>query len=333
MALLAACTDGDGVRITATSGSSGRPTGDSPTTTASTAPGTATPPSSAHATTTAPPTAESATGTAGSLGRSGAVNALLIGSDSRTSSLRRGNSDVITVVQLTADRQRLNLVSVARDTVATYATGGRGKINAAYVRGGPEALANAVSRVLGGLTITYVVQTGFDRFIRISELLGGFTVQNRVTSNSSGPQFPSGPLTLKGQLALTYVRERKGLPNGDLDRTERHRAALTGMLLKLQQLLRKDEQRVMQLIPQLLGQVVSDKFSAADAQALMPVVRRITRAEITSVMVPIARFGMVGGSSVDIINEARNAELIKALAVGDLSAYVARYGTSNAPTG
>ncbi len=110
IALLAACVDGDGVRITETSGSSGRPAGDNPTTTTgSTGPGTATPTSSAHATTTAPTTADSATASNGSPVRRGAVNALLIGSDSRTSSLRPGNSDVITVVQLTADRQRLNL--------------------------------------------------------------------------------------------------------------------------------------------------------------------------------------------------------------------------------
>jgi len=50
-------------------------------------------------------------------------------------------------------------------------------------------------------------------------------------------------------------------------------------------------------------------------------------------MVPVKGFGMVGGASVDIVNTSRTAELAAALARGDLAPYIAKYGTSNAPTG
>ena len=162
---------------------------------------------------------------------------LIAGSDSRTEELRyEGRSDVICVAQLTADRTRINLVSIARDTVATMPGGWTAKINEAYAIGGAQLLAEKVSEMLGGLPLHYYLETGFGWFEQIAELLGGFTVDNRFASDSFGAAFEAGMITLNGPEALIFARERKGLPNGDLDRTERHRACLTGIVERLSQL-------------------------------------------------------------------------------------------------
>ncbi|MEY9858588.1 LCP family protein required for cell wall assembly [Catenulispora sp. GAS73] len=51
---------------------------------------------------------------------------------------------------------------------------------------------------------------------------------------NSGADFPAGVFTLQTQTqALSFVREREDLPNGDLDRTHRQQAYITAVLKKL----------------------------------------------------------------------------------------------------
>lgn len=264
----------------------------------------------------------------------GPVNVLIAGSDSRSADLHDdARADVICLAQLNADRSRINLVSIARDTIATMPSGAQAKINEAYPIGGVWTLAEVVSQQLGGLPIHYTLETGFTWFTEISQLLGGFTVYNRWASDSSGTPFPEGWLTLNGPDALTYARERKGLPNGDLDRTERHRACLTGIVDRLGELARADEHGLASLALNLWAKVHPEKLTADDAIALIPAVKQLTREQVSSAMLPIARFDMVAGMSVDIVDADRAAELIAQLHGGDISAYQAAYGLDTAPTG
>ena len=50
--------------------------------------------------------------------------------------------------------------------------------------------------------------------------------------SQGGWTFPKGYVTVHGERALAYVRERKQLPRGDLDRAERHRAVVQAILGK-----------------------------------------------------------------------------------------------------
>lgn len=317
--LLAACTGGSSAKSSATGAGSTSSSTTSPPPTSSSSP---------PATTTAPPA------TAGpDLLDKGAVNVLVCGSDSRTHAFSDGRSDVITVVQLTGDRKRVNLVSIARDCYVALPGGGHGKINAAYDSSGARGLATTVSRVLGGLKIDYTLETGFTTFVEIVDSLGGVTVDNRFASDSSHVAFAKGPITLVGPNSLVYVRERHGLPNGDLDRTERHRAMLTGMLAKLSTMARQEPAALARLVPRLMANVRSSGLTTRQALSLVPVVSKMTTASVSSVMVPVARFDMISGASVDVINTRRTAELAAGLKRGDISGYVKRYGTSDAPTG
>src|SRR5580765_8516122 len=158
--------------------------------------------STSSSTTTSPPATTTPTATPDLLSH-GAVNVLVCGSDSRSRTSFAGRSDVITVVQLTGDRKRINLVSIARDCYVALPGGGHGKINAAYDSSGAKGLATTVSRVLGGLPIAYTLETGFATFVDIVDALGGVTVTNRFASDSSGVAFAQGPVDLKGPVSLT----------------------------------------------------------------------------------------------------------------------------------
>lgn len=264
----------------------------------------------------------------------GLVNVLIAGSDSRTDDLNRdARADVICVAQLNADRTRVNLVSIARDTVATMPSGRSSKINEAYAIGGIRTLAEVVSARLDGLPIHFTLETGFTWFSQLSTMLGGFTVDNRISSSQLGPVFPAGWLTLQGDDALAYVRERYGLPNGDLDRTERHRAALTGIVDRLGELARQDDHGLAELAVKLWSKVRPGGLAVQDALSLIPRVRQMTRDSVASAMLPVARFATVSGQSVDIIDIDRAAELLGQLNDGDISPYQAKYGLKTTPTG
>jgi anionic cell wall polymer biosynthesis LytR-Cps2A-Psr (LCP) family protein len=54
-----------------------------------------------------------------------------------------------------------------------------------------------------------------------------------VDDSYSGAHFPAGEQTLQGIDALKFVRQRHGLPNGDLDRVRRQQAFLAGLANQL----------------------------------------------------------------------------------------------------
>jgi hypothetical protein len=54
-----------------------------------------------------------------------------------------------------------------------------------------------------------------------------------VSDKLSGARFPAGPQTLSGAPALAFVRQRHGLPNGDLDRIVRQQVFMSGMASKV----------------------------------------------------------------------------------------------------
>ena len=269
----------------------------------------------------------------------GPVNALLVGSDSRDPADLTGNADTILLVHVPADREKLYLVSFTRDMWVDIPGLGEGKINAAFARGGTDTLAHTVSQVLGGVEIDYVVQSNFAGFIALTRALDGFEVDNRhastVTVNSTGRvvDFPEGRITLSGTDGLIYVRERKRLPLGDLDRTERQRAALVGMLDRIAE--RADEPAVLaELVPMLVRNVkITGDLDVDDALALVPLAAELEREDVVGLMVPITGFGDRGGASVNLVDAQRTAALGEAVRTDTLDTYVETYGTEYAPTG
>lgn len=270
----------------------------------------------------------------------GTITALLIGSDSRSNDFS-GRSDVIVLAQLTEDRDHLNLVSIARDSYVNIPGYGQNKINEAYARGGIPLLRQTVSELMGGLEIDFVAQTNFDMFIALTRWMDGFWVENEhyssLTVGSTGRfvEFEEGRIKLENTDGLIYVRERKTLPLGDLDRTERHRAALTGMMERLVEIREEEPEKLLELLPMLHKNVkIEGDVTVPQLMTMVDIGAELDSDDITSLMVPVAYFDMTsGGMSINRLNEGRTAELGEALRSGDLSGYVEKYGTSEALTG
>lgn len=268
----------------------------------------------------------------------GAVTALLLGTDSRTAGSMTGNADAIMVAQISADRESLTLVSITRDSWVSIPGAGAGKINAAFAIGGTPMMQATVSELFGGLEIDYVVQSDFEGFIALTRALDGFDAENQhpttVTVNSTGRvvDFSADPVHLSGTDGLIYVRQRKGLPLGDLDRAERQRAAVAGMLERIDELATNDPLALPELFGHFAGRLkITGDLGIDDMIALASLSQNLERDDVVSLMAPIEGFGNQGGQSINVVDVAQTGALGEALRAGDIQPYVDQYGTGYAP--
>jgi LCP family protein required for cell wall assembly len=197
-------------------------------------------------------------------GRAGeAMNLLLVGNDSRSSlteeqlaQLNAGtdsgvNTDTMILVHVPADGSQASFVSFPRDSWVEIPGYGSGKLNAAYAYGytnapssatetqrqaaGAQLLVKTISQ-LSGLRIDHYAEVDLLGFFNLSSVVGGVEVnlcEAVDDSPWSGAVFPAGPQTISGADALKFVRQRKGLPRGDLDRIVRQQVFIAGVLRKM----------------------------------------------------------------------------------------------------
>ncbi|MGI8761081.1 MAG: LCP family protein [Jatrophihabitantaceae bacterium] len=202
-----------------------------------------------------------------------AQNILLIGDDSRAGAsaaerkaLSIGhddgeiNTDTMMVLHVPADGSHASIISFPRDSWVAIPGNGNGKLNSAYgdayvaaKHAGKSEIAAQSAGVmltirtldaLTGLHIDHYMQVNLLGFYRISNAIGGVTVclnaaQNRNTDADqfgkgySGIDLPKGVSVIKGAQALAFVRQRHGLPHGDLDRIKRQQYFLGAAFRKI----------------------------------------------------------------------------------------------------
>lgn len=99
---------------------------------------------------------------------------------------------------------------------------------------GRKALVNTVQD-LTGLTIDHYAEIGLLGFVLLTDAVGGVQVclKDAVKDSFSGADFPAGEQTLSGPQALSFVRQRHGLPRGDLDRIVRQQAFMASLARKV----------------------------------------------------------------------------------------------------
>jgi LCP family protein required for cell wall assembly len=163
-------------------------------------------------------------------------------------------TDTMIVVHIPAGGGEATAISIPRDSYVQLAGGyGKHKINSAYTYGKQAALnkppapgvtaaarerqadqagARAAIQTVEqftGLTINHYAAVNLAGFYTLSVAVGGVPVCLRqpVHDSYSGADFPAGPQVLSGTQALAFVRQRHGLPGGDLDRIARQQAFLS----------------------------------------------------------------------------------------------------------
>jgi LCP family protein required for cell wall assembly len=187
----------------------------------------------------------------------GPRNVLIVGSDSRDG--LTGNeafqgegdefvtgqrSDVIILAHLYGDSEQAQLVSFPRDAwveipsytdaeTDEFVPAHEAKINSA-LEGGPSVLIQTIQD-LTGLSIDNYLQVDFSGFKGMVDELGGVEICLREAQRDiqSGIDLQAGRQVVQGDQALAFVRQRNGLPRGDIDRIERQQQFIGSIVRKV----------------------------------------------------------------------------------------------------
>ncbi|GAA2842266.1 LytR family transcriptional attenuator [Leucobacter komagatae] len=175
-------------------------------------------------------------------GKNAPINVLLLGSDSRDTTdpnakaedLKGFRSDAIMVAQISPNRDHVTVMSIMRDNWVQIQGHGEAKINAAVAFGGIPLAVNTVENFIDA-RIDHVALIDFDSFKGLTDAVGGVTVDNPIafTSHHGSFDFPQGKITLNGEEALGFVRERYAFTDGDYQRARNQQIYLKGLLSQM----------------------------------------------------------------------------------------------------
>ena len=175
-----------------------------------------------------------------------------------------------------------------------------------------EALSREAGRTATIKTISNLLQVPIDHFAEVNlvgfydlaNAVGGIQVcLNRAVNDAqySGAIFPAGLQTIDGLDALKFVRQRHGLPNGDLDCTHRQQAFITGVITKFRsQGIFGDIGKLSALLNVAKKDVVID--SGWDVLGFLPQAKALTGGNITFHTLPIEGYASINGQSVNKID-------------------------------
>ena len=257
----------------------------------------------------------------------GTLNYVLLGSDSRDpENVGAGRSDTIMIVHLNAKRNKSYIISFPRDMYVNIPGHGRNKINAAYAFGGVPLTVRTLEN-LTGVRMDHVALIDFEGFIALTNDLNGVTVINRNAFSSHGFDYPTGKITIKGEQALWFVRERKSLPGGDLDRAENQRNVIKAVVAKgLSARVMSDPATFTKFVGNALQHITVDRSLTDDEIRRTALSLRLDVEEVEGLQAPISGFGTTAdGQSIDIVDMAKMAELGKALKTDTVNEYVKKY--------
>lgn len=255
-------------------------------------------------------------------GPDGAVNVLLLGSDSRISAgdasqweVGAQRTDAIMLVHVPADRSGLYVVSIPRDTWVDVPGHGQAKVNAAFSYGGPALMVQTVEQ-LTGLRLDHVAVVDFEGFSAMTDALDGVRVTVPEQTQDMRATFPAGTDTMDGPTALNYVRQRDGLDDGDFDRVRRQQNWIRSVF---REALSRDTLTSPTTLDAFLrattaSVALDESFTYDDMRGLAFGLRDLRGDDLHLLTVPTAGTGRsADGQSVVLLDEAGAAGLFQAV--------------------
>ena len=250
---------------------------------------------------------------------------LLIGTDAGDPTLdQNGRSDSIMLLHLNEARDEAYVISIPRNLMVQIPGKGEQRVNAAYALGQAPLVVRTLEQ-LTGARIDHVAMIDFQGFVNLTEDLEGITVENRVAFSSHGYNYPVGNLTLSGDAALWYVRERER--QGEQQRAENQRNVLKAILAKgLSAEVVADPLQFTQFIGNAAKQIRVDKTLTNGELRTTAASLRLSPSDITLISAPLGKPRKIkGGQTVYAVDKVRLGELSHALRTDTMAAYVKKY--------
>ncbi|WP_036528015.1 LCP family protein [Nocardia sp. CNY236] len=253
------------------------------------------------------------------------------------------NTDTIVLLRVPSDGRSATAISIPRDSYVRIPGGGMGKINSVYgataqtrrstllgrgvaeaeawrqaTRAGRQALIETVA-TLTGVTIDHYAEVSLLGFVLLTDAVGGVEIclNHRVDDWMSGADFPAGRQRLNGVQALSFVRQRHGLPRGDLDRIVRQQvfmAQLVGQVLSAKTL---SNPAGLERLGAAVGRtvVLDERW---DALAFLRRLDELSGQQVTFVTIPVTDPDASTSSGESVIDvDVESVETFVASLVGD----------------
>ena len=149
-----------------------------------------------------------------------------------------GGTDTIMVAAYDARNQKMNVMSIPRDTMVDVSWSTK-KINSTYNAGGVRRLAEEVGNLIG-FPVDFYIKVDLEGFVDLIDALGGVDFEVPYNMNYEDPtqnlsiHVQKGMQHLDGKTAVGVVRWRKnndgtGYSSGDIGRIQTQQAFLTAV--------------------------------------------------------------------------------------------------------
>lgn len=165
-----------------------------------------------------------------------AVSVFLSGIDTYGSLYNVARSDVNIVVSLNGDTKKAQILSIPRDSYVPIAGLGndqRDKLTHAGIYG-VDSSVKTLENLLD-TSIPYYFRVNFSSFEYVIDTIGGITVNNPADFSAGGYYFSQGEIEMSGAKALSFVRERYTLSEGDLSRAKNQSLVIEAIINKMLQ--------------------------------------------------------------------------------------------------
>ncbi len=173
--------------------------------------------------------------------------------------------------------------------------------------------AVATVEQLTGVHIDHFAEVNLDGFYELAKVLGGVEVclNHAVSDPYSGADFRAGYQHLDARQALAFVRQRHGLPNGDLDRTHRQQAFLDSVMHQLRaEGVLSDLTKMQALLSVAKQYVITDAgWNLLDFSTQM---RSLTSGNLVFRTLPIQGYATIDGQDANAVNPASIKAIVHA---------------------
>jgi LCP family protein required for cell wall assembly len=276
-------------------------------------------------------------------GADGAINILLLGSDSRDPDNPTGSgkwrTDTMIFLHVPSNHDKAYLISLPRDLYVhipqspTNPEFGntKAKINAAFSWGGLPLVVQTIEGYTG-VRVDHVVLIDFAGFKQVTDALGGvdLNIEQDVTSiHPPYRQFKAGPAHLDGAQALDYIRQRYQFAEGDFARMRHQQQFVKALVDKAANsgTLSSPSKLTGFLRSVTASMTVDQDFSLTELALQL---RNIRGEDLTFLVNPHLGSQTINGESVVVSDKEKASSLYEAVRRDTVSAWVAQHA---APAG
>ncbi|MGP5153558.1 LCP family protein [Glutamicibacter ardleyensis] len=236
-------------------------------------------------------------------------------------------SDSMMLVHIPEDRKQIYVMSLVRDMWVDVPGYGQHKLNAAVELGGVPLLMQTVEGLFD-TKVDHVAMIDFAGFRELSTALGGVKVTNEIpfTANDTDYFYPEGEITLEGDRALRFVRERKSFSDGDYQRVKNQR---TFLMAAVNQMLSNDTltnpTKLYNIVDKVSPYLTFDsEFDAATMVGLGMQLKNVDTEKLEMFTMPTAGSSISpDGQSIELASELAVAQISEALQTDSMVEYLA----------